>query len=312
MKIFRSLHELHELGQSLHLALGVFDGVHIGHQAVIQCALNAAKREGGVAGLLTFDPHPIEVMAPAKAPRALLATLEHKASFVESLGVDLLVSIQFDLELAVMKAEDFIAELLQAPVRTIAVGEDWRFGHLRKGDVELLERLSEQHLYRLEAVPPVIHDGERISSSRIRQAIHDGNLTEAKIMLGRAYSMRGKVTKGRQLGRDLGFPTANLSVGRRQCPPQGVWVVVVDINGDGDWHPGVANLGTRPTLQQEELILEVHLLDFVGDLYGKEIEVRFESHLRCEFSFDSLDELKLQIGDDVAQARKMLGDGLTR
>ncbi|MDX1679927.1 MAG: bifunctional riboflavin kinase/FAD synthetase [Akkermansiaceae bacterium] len=308
MQICRNLNELRAQDESLHLALGVFDGVHIGHQAVIARAMEAAKRDGGLAGLLTFDPHPIEVMAPAKAPRALLATLDHKVKFVESLGVDLVVPLHFDLEMAEMEADDFIAKLMEAPVKTVAVGEDWRFGHARKGDVDLLRKLSSKYGFQLEAVAPVMFDGDRISSTRIRQTIHDGNLCEASKMLGRCYSMCGEVVKGRQLGGDLGFPTANLVVGRRQCPPHGVWTVKAHIEGNGEWHPGVANLGTRPTVHGEDLLLEVHLLDFVGDLYGKEIEVRFELHLRSEIQFDSLGELKAQIEADVEEARECLED----
>ena len=305
MQICRRLEELQELDQPLHLALGVFDGVHLGHQAVIQSALDAAKEGGGLAGLLTFDPHPIEVMAPAKAPRALLATLNHKANFVESLGVELLVPIQFDLAFAEKEAADFIAELLKAPVKTIAVGEDWRFGHMRKGDIDLLGQLAPELGYQLEAVPPVMYEGDRISSTRIRQAVRDGNLKAAGEMLGRPYSMRAKVVEGKKLGRDFGFPTANLVVGRRQCPPNGVWTVIADVNGE--WLPGVANLGTRPSVEGDELLLEVHFLDFDDDLYGKEIEVRFEDYLRPEKAFASLDDLKAQIAADVEESRHKLG-----
>ena len=305
MQICRRLEELQELDQPLHLALGVFDGVHLGHQAVIQRALDAAKEDGGLAGLLTFDPHPIEVMAPAKAPRALLATLNHKANFVESLGVELLVPIQFDLAFAEKEAADFIAELLKAPVKTIAVGEDWRFGHMRKGDIDLLGQLAPELGYQLEAVPPVMYEGDRISSTRIRQAVRDGNLKAAGEMLGRPYSMRAKVVEGKKLGRDFGFPTANLVVGRRQCPPNGVWTVIADVNGE--WLPGVANLGTRPSVEGDELLLEVHFLDFDDDIYDEEIEVRFEDYLRPEKAFASLDDLKAQIAADVEESRHKLG-----
>lgn len=307
MQICRDLQELRKLDQPIHLALGVFDGVHIGHQAVIERALKAAEKVGGVAGLLTFDPHPIQVMAPAKAPTHLLAILEHKARFVESLGVDLLVPIHFDLGFAEREAQDFIAQLCEAPVKTIAVGEDWRFGHLRKGDVNLLGQLAAKHGYRLEAVAPVMHDGDRISSTRIRQAVHDGNLEDAQQMLGRPYSMRGEVVKGRQLGANIGFPTANIIVGHRQCPPLGVWLVQIALNSDksGDqWQEGIANLGVRPTVDGENLLLEVHLFDFVGDLYGQEIEVRFGDFMRPEMKFDSLDHLKGQIALDVEEARR--------
>lgn len=287
----------------MHLASGVFDGVHVGHQAVIERAVRAADQHGGTPGLLTFDPHPIQVMAPAKAPTHLLATLEHKARIVGELGIELLVPLRFDLELAGLSAEDFIGRLLEAPIATLAVGEDWRFGRQRQGDVALLRSLAGDKGFELEAVAPVMFEGDRISSTRIRQAIHDGNLKQAEAMLGRPYSIRGEVEHGRELGRELGFPTANLRVERRQCPPTGVWMVRADIDGSGPWRPGVANLGVRPTVEGLDTQLEVHLLDFSGDLYGREIEIRFERHLRPENTFASLDELRQQIALDVAEAR---------
>lgn len=299
----RTLQELAGVGEDLHLALGVFDGVHVGHQAVIARAVEAAKREGGLAGLLTFDPHPIEVMAPAKAPRSLLATLDHKARIVAGLGVDVLIPLAFDRELAELEAESFIGRLMAARVKTLAVGEDWRFGHHRKGDVDLLNALAAVHGYRLEAVAPVMFEGDRISSTRIRQAIRDGNLKVAREMLGRPYSMRGVVVEGRRLGRDLGFPTANVEVGRRQLPPAGVWVVKVRIGDEAVMHAGVANLGVRPTVDGATTVLEVHLLDYQGDLYGKEIEVVFGEYLRAEQAFSSVEELARQIALDVERAR---------
>ena len=176
MLIRHCLDELAALGEPLHLALGVFDGVHIGHQAVILRAVDAARREGGLAGLLTFDPHPIRVIAPAKAPTSLLATLDHKARIVRELGVGLFIPLHFDAAFAAMEASEFIRQLTAAPVRTIAVGEDWRFGHNRSGDVAFLASEAKQRGFRLEAVPPVMFEGDRISSTRIRQAIRDGNL----------------------------------------------------------------------------------------------------------------------------------------
>lgn len=299
------LEELSALGQPLHLALGVFDGMHAGHQAVIGRAVTAAKREGGLAGLLTFDPHPIRVIAPGKAPASLLETLDHKANLVSGLGVGLFIPLHFDAEMAAMEAADFIEQLTAAPVRTITVGEDWRFGHNRNGDVPFLRRESEKRGFRLEAVPPVMFDGDRISSTRIRQAIHDGNLDEAARMLGRPYSVNGRVTQGDQLGRTLGFPTANLATGNLQLPPCGVWVVRVTDDDGNRWN-GVANLGVRPTVGGDKRQLEVHLFDFSGDLYGRDLDVRFERHLRDEMKFPSLEALRLQIGNDVGAAREFL------
>lgn len=299
------LEDLPALGVPLHLALGVFDGVHIGHQAVIARAVEAAAREDGLAGVLTFDPHPIRVIAPGKAPTALLGTLAHKARVMEGLGMRLFIPLHFDIEFARMEASEFIEKLLAAPVKTIAVGEDWRFGHNRSGDVNFLQQEAARRGFNLEAVAPVMHDGERVSSTRIRQAIRDGNLRAAEQMLGRPYSVAGNVIKGKKLGRIIGFPTANLSTAEVQLPPDGVWAVRA-LLPDGRDLPGVANLGLRPTVGGDSRSLEVHLLDFSGDLYGHELEIRFEKHLRSEIKFPSIDALRIQIQRDVDDARKIL------
>lgn len=305
MLIRKKLEDLQALGVPLHLALGVFDGVHLGHQAVIARAVNAADRDGGLAGVLTFDPHPIRVIAPAKAPSALLETLEHKAQVMKRLGVQLLIPLHFDQELAAMEAAEFIAKLLNANVRTIAVGEDWRFGHHRSGDVTMLQNESAIHGFRLEAVPPVMHEGERISSTRIRQAIRDGNLVSAEQMLGRPFTVTGNVVEGKKLGRTIGFPTANLRTVDAQLPPSGVWVVRARLL-DGSDVGGVANIGVCPTIGGTTRSLEVHLLDFQGDLYGKNIEIQFLNYLRPEAKFPSLEALRLQIQSDTSTARENL------
>lgn len=305
MLIRKRLDELAALGQPLHLALGVFDGVHIGHQAVIARAVEAASRDGGLAGLLTFDPHPIRVIAPEKAPASLLATLNHKAEIVEELGLGLFIPLPFDTAFATMEASAFMAHLCAAPVRTIAVGEDWRFGHNRSGDIPFLRSQQETRRFQLEAVPPVMFEGDRISSTRIRQAIHDGNLNAAAKMLGRPYSINGTVVRGKQIGRTLGFPTANIPTGDIQLPPDGVWAVRATGPHGQSWH-GVANLGLRPTFNETERLLEVHLFDFSGDLYGEELEIRFEKHLRPEQKFPSLEALRQQIQTDSLAARTLL------
>ncbi len=309
MLIRNRLDELAALGEPLHLALGVFDGVHLGHQAVIARAVKAAKSEGGFAGLLTFDPHPIRVIAPNKAPASLLATLDHKARIVGELGIDLFIPLTFDAEFAKMEASEFIDRLTAAPIRTIAVGEDWRFGCKRSGDVPFLLREAEKRGFHLEAVPPVMYDGDRISSSRIRQAIRDGNLAAAAGMLGKPYSISGTVIHGDQLGRTIGFPTANLKTGDGQLPPDGVWMVRVS-DSDGQVRDGIANLGIRPTLGGTDRVLEVHLFEFTGDLYGGEIQVEFVKHLREEMKFNSLESLRQQIEKDVSHARHELRNGM--
>lgn len=301
-----SMDDLAVIGEPLHLALGVFDGVHIGHQAVIARAVDAARREGGLPGVLTFDPHPIRVCAPGKAPAALLETLEHKGQIVAALGVRLFVPLKFDANFAAIEAQEFIARLTAAPVRTLCVGEDWRFGHQRGGDVALLRQQAGRRGFQLEAVPPVMLDGERVSSTRVRQAIRDGNLAAAARMLGRPYAVSGIVTAGDQRGRTLDFPTANVATGELQLPPDGVWAVWAR-TADGRAHAAVANLGLRPTIGGKRRLLEAHLLDFAADLYGQRLEVTFVQHLRAELRFPSLDALREQIARDARAAREVLG-----
>lgn len=283
----------------LHLALGVFDGVHAGHREVIDRAVRAAREEGGESFVVTFSPHPIRVIAPSKAPGALLATLDEKAAVMSDLGVDGLLVIRFDENFAKMAAEEFVRKICAGDVRSISVGEDWRFGSKRLGDVEMLRRMGEELGFRLNAVSPVMWDGERISSTRIRQAIRDGNFDEVEQMLGRKYEVSGTVIEGKRLGGKIGFPTANLRLGDLQTPKDGVWAV----NVDGE-REGVANLGTRPTVGGTERLLEVYLFDFSGDLYGKEMRVGFEKFLRPEKKFGSVEELREQIGKDAAEARR--------
>jgi riboflavin kinase/FMN adenylyltransferase len=287
----------------LHVAIGVFDGLHVGHQAVLQRATDAARRDGGDVGLVSFDPHPIRVIAPNKAPVALLTPLAHKAVIAERLGVDVFVPLHFDSTMAALEADAFLDNLTTADIRTIAVGEDWRFGHNRSGDVHLLDREAGARGFSLQAVPPVMWDGDRISSTRIRQALHDGNLEDVARMLGRPWSIRGVVRRGQQIGRSLGFPTANLLPEDVQLPPHGVWIATVETT-DGSTHPAVANLGTRPTVDGSQLRLEIHLLDITRDLYDQPIEARFQHHLRPEKSFASLDELRSAIAADVAAAQR--------
>ncbi|NJR42217.1 MAG: riboflavin biosynthesis protein RibF [Akkermansiaceae bacterium] len=234
------------------------------------------------------------MIAPNKAPAALLETLNHKARTVAELGVQLFIPIHFDAAFSQIEAAEFIQRLTVAPIRTIAVGEDWRFGHNRSGDANFLRAEAVRRGFQLEAVAPVMHDGERISSTRIRQAIRDGNLSAAEQMLGRIYGVCGVVIEGKKLGRTIGFPTANLQTGDAQLPPDGVWAVQVRLP-DGTHQGGVANLGTRPTVNGTSKLLEVHLFDSCNDLYGKELEIGFRKHLRPECKFESIDSLKAQI-----------------
>lgn len=306
MHTIHSLDEMSSISQPLHLALGVFDGVHVGHQAVIKDAVDTAAQEGGVAGVLTFEPHPIRVLAPQKAPRRILASIQHKEDLLAALGVEVLIVIPFTESFAQQEACDFLEQMMGSTphLKTLAMGEDWKFGHQRGGDVQLLQQFGEKFGVTVKSAQSVMLDGERVSSTRIRQAIRDGNMDAVAAMLGREYTVLGTVIHGRQLGRTIGFPTANLRVYNEQLPPDGVWAVEVTLT-NGETYPGAGNLGMRPTVEGEggDRLLEVHLLDYEGDLYGHNMEVRFLEYVRGEKKFASLDELQAQIQKDVILCR---------
>jgi len=306
IKVFHQLEDLSLEKKPLHLALGVFDGVHVGHQKVIQNAVDAAKASGGVAGVLTFSPHPIQVLAPDRAPMRILASLQHKAILLEELGCEMMVVQKFSKEFAGSSAKGFIQSISDAcqNLQSLSVGEDWVFGKGREGSVVSLKEWGGVMGFQVFAAPPVMDAGERVSSTRIRQAIRDGNLESIAAMLGRPYMVMGEVLRGRQLARQLGFPTANIKVFNEQLPPDGVWEVKVRV--DGEWFSGVGNLGKRPTVENDvdaQRLLEVHLFDFNQDVYGKELGVRFIKYVREEMKFGSIEALKSQIEKDVQQVQ---------
>lgn len=308
LRTFRQFEELSSLPGPIHLAVGFFDGVHLGHQQVIRHAQSAAEADGGTPVVVTFDPHPVRVLRPQEAPRLLTST-RHKELILQRLGVAHLLEIEFTPEFAALSADQFV-HLLRShsqPLGSICVGEDWGFGRGRSGTVASLRLFGERDGFAVCAVEPVKVAGETVSSTRIRQAVEAGQFDIAKRLLGREYAVLGQVVTGRQMGRKLGFPTANLAVEAEQLPPVGVYAVWA--NSQDVLRPGVANLGFRPTVCEEarERTLEVHLFDFSGDLYGTEMEVRFAGRLREEMRLPSLDALKLQISEDCRQARLMLG-----
>jgi riboflavin kinase/FMN adenylyltransferase len=297
--------ELALLDQPMFLAMGVFDGIHRGHTEVIGEAIRMARGAGGLAGVVTFEPHPIRVLAADRAPGRLLASLDHKARVLADLGVDFLLAVDFTKEFSQTSAQVFLSNVLECgKVCGISVGQDWRFGRERMGDVAMLEREAAKRGFLFRALAPVLHEGKRISSTRIRAAIAAGDLMDAAAMLGRAYAVEGWVVKGQQMGRILGFPTANVALAEEQLPPDGVWAVRVRCGNER--MRGVANLGFRPTVDGTARVLEVHVFDFSGDLYGKWIECEFVVHLREERKFPSLDALREQIRMDRDAARDCL------
>ena len=306
MKLLRSVQELSSVTGPIHLAIGVFDGVHLGHQSVIKRAIEAAARAGDTSVVLTFHPHPVRVLRPEKAPRLLTST-QHKTVLIEQLGVDALLIQEFSLAFSRTPPRDFVMQLLTHAKRlqTICVGEGWSFGANRSGSVDLLRELAVSEGFTLDMVKPVIVDGDVVSSTRVREAVERGEMEQAAKLLGRPFTVLGTVTKGNHLGRQLGFPTANLRTHNEQFPPNGVYAVKAWYKAKE--YGGVVNIGIRPTLEQTkgERILEIHLFDFDQDIYGDEVEVSFLEYLRPEKKFDSLTQLKEQIGRDAAVAREI-------
>jgi riboflavin kinase/FMN adenylyltransferase len=307
MKILRSISELSEVSGPVTLSIGVFDGVHLGHQAVLQSAMGDAATSGATAVALTFDPHPARILRKELAPRLLTST-PHKARLIEALGMPYLLVVPFDEVFAAQPAEMFIRALAATchPLRKICVGEQWAFGHNRTGNVALLRKLGGELDFTVTETPAVAIEGGTISSTRIRNAVEQGDLDTARMLLGRDYTILGTVEHGDELGRRIGFPTANLRAHNEQFPPDGVYAVRVQI--DDAILPGVANVGYRPTVSGgiAERKLEVHIFDFEGDLYGRDIDVDFIAFLRGEKKFENLDALKVQIGVDAGSARQLL------
>ena len=306
LTVLHDIAELAAIERPVVLAIGVFDGVHRGHQLVIQQAQARAQERGAVMVLMTFDPHPMRVLRPGSAPK-LLCTAEHQQLILARQGVTHLLLCQFDEAFAKTSAEDFVQHLAAAcrGLDAVFVGETWRFGARRAGDITLLKRLGAQLGFEAFGVKPLALEDKVISSTLIRQAVERGDFVTARDLLGRDYTVLGTVIEGRKLARQLGFPTANLDVHNEQLPPAGVYAVRALI-GEA-WHYGVANLGHRPTVAEADaLSFEVHVFDFAADLYGQFIEVIFVQHLRNEQKFSGLEELKAQIAADSERARLLL------
>ena len=307
MEILRSIPELAHLTGPLFLAIGVFDGVHRGHQAVISTSAEHAKSANGTPVVVTFDPHPMKVLRPTEAPHLLTAT-QHKIRLIRQLGVQHLLVIKFDKAFAATAPEDFVQQLVMhsKPLREICVGHEWSFGKGRRGNLALLRKLGAQFDFEVVGIPAVtLGNGEPVSSTAIRHAVEAGDLAKAAEMLGHQYTILGTVVRGERLGKKIGFPTANLSAHSEQFPPNGVYFAQATL--DGVIYPGVVNLGHRPTVSsgKSERVLEIHLLDFDHEIYGKDVEVRFVRYLRPEQKFENLDALARQIEFDVQQARQL-------
>jgi riboflavin kinase/FMN adenylyltransferase len=310
MRVIRSLSEVPREPAGRALALGTFDGVHLGHRQVIGSALERAREHGLVATVVTFDPHPLEILRPDRPPR-LLTTIERKIELVSALGLDELVAIPFTEELSRQSAEEFCDQVLVATLgaRSVSVGANFHFGHNAAGDADLLRSRPE---FDTDVVELVAHEGEAISSSRIRALVDAGDVAAAARLLGAPYALGGTVKQGDGRGRELGLPTANLDVPAQQLLP-GTGIYAATATGEpleGEL-PAAVSVGVRPTFGGGELLVEAYLIDFEGDLYGRHLQLELLERLRDEERFDSPEGLVEQMKKDVADTRSIAARAAT-
>jgi len=305
MKIIHAANELKPGNRKVCLAIGFFDGVHLGHQQIIRQTIADAHQHDAIALVITFDRHPNTVVAPDQVP-PLIYSLPQKLRVIESLGVDTLLQIHFDEKFSSQTGENFIRRLARdlGKIQSLCVGAGFVFGHRRSGNVALLKKLGAELGFVVHDLAAVSLDRQIVSSTRIREAIRSGNLDAASQMLGRPYAIAGRVLEGDRIGQQLGFPTANLNVTGLALPPNGVYAAHATVCCET--HRAVLNIGHRPTLQNPtpQLRVEVHLFDFTGQIYGEEMEVTFAARLRDEKKFPSIEALREQIARDITEARR--------
>lgn len=305
MRVIHSARDLGAEGKAVCLAMGFFDGVHLGHQRIIKETIQAARTVSGMAVVLSFDRHPNTIVAPDRVP-LLIQSLPQKLKAISRYGPDATLLLHFDTAFSRQAADVFVRTLAHDLCRlhAIYVGSNFAFGHRRAGNLSLLFALGAECGFSAHGITPVMLDGAVVSSTNIRQSIAAGDFAQASAMLGRTYTLRAPVIRGDALGRQLGFPTANLDVTGLVLPPFGVYAARVIVGGSETVFRAVANIGVRPTLKQPvpQLRVEAHLLEFDGDLYGHEVELEFGEKLRDEKKFSSLAQLQQQIAEDVQQA----------
>lgn len=307
MEIARERLEIHcDLSRGSCVTIGNFDGVHKGHQKLIERTIHKARVRHMTGVVVSFCPHPLHVLVGPHTP-PFITVRDQKLDIIESLGVDLALLINFTRELANLSPEEFVKTYLVDWLNTkeLVVGYDYTFGKGRQGNFELLQKLGGVHGFEVERLDPVIINGAIVSSTRIRDMIRSGDVWDAKPLLGRFYVVRGQVVRGKNRGaRLLGFPTANLKLENEVNPATGVYAIWA-VHDDGII-PGVANIGYNPTFGNDEISIEAHLLDFSGDIYGHELEVHFVQRLRPEKKFSGVEELVARIQEDIALARHIL------
>lgn len=306
MLLIRGLHNLRAVHRDCVATIGNFDGVHLGHQAVLEALTGRARAAGLPSLVIIFEPQPMEFFCPDQAP-ARLTRLREKLEAIGSFGIDRVLLIRFDARFADMGAQEFVDRILveKLAIRHLYVGDDFRFGKGRVGDFDLLRTMGMATGFGVESLATVAEAGDRVSSTRIREALQQGDLANAERCLGRRYRICGHVAHGNKRGRTIGFPTMNVSLLRRSTPLRGVFAVQVLGLVEGAL-PGVANIGNRPTLAGDDrFLLEVHLFDFAAEVYGRHVEVDFVEYIREERKFESFDALREQIQRDAERAREI-------
>ena len=309
MKVFNHLDQISEPFNNAVITIGNFDGVHIGHQALFHEAIEKAEAIGGTSVAMTFEPHPLRVMKPNNHP-PLITLYEQKSELIERTGIDVLICVPFTREFAAQSAEQFVRDLLVRKIgmKAMVVGQDYSFGKNREGDLDLLKSYAPKYDFEVIVagwIKSARALAERISSTKIRELVTDGRMLQAEKMLGRNYQIRGEVVAGRDRGgKVLGIPTANITLHDELCPKTGIYAVTVEC--EGSQHRGVANIGYSPTFDDHVFTVEVHILDFNADLYGKKIRVNFIKRIRDEKKFSNISELIAQIKLDIAAAHEIL------
>ena len=291
------------------MTIGNFDGVHLGHRAVLQKLAEQGKKAGLPVMVMVFEPQPLEYFLRDNAP-ARLTRLQEKVNYLAKLPVDDLLIVRFDQAFADSDPEKFVKDVLidVLNVKHLVIGDDFHFGKARRGNFAMLKEMGERYGFTVEDTIPFLSNGHRVSSSLIRDALGEGDLATAELFLGRSYSVCGRVVHGEKRGRSIGFPTANIQMFRNNSPINGVFAVTLTGVGNSEIS-GVANVGIRPTFEGAPMVLlETHLLNFNQDIYGREVEVYFREKIRNEMRFKSLEELKKQIEKDVAEAQRILVD----
>lgn len=287
------------------VALGNFDGVHVGHQTILRAAIERARAAGGSALAVTFDPLPAKVLNPKRAPRLIL-TPEDKHELLRSFGLDGVIVLTFSAEFSMLSPEEFVREYLRRRIgaRIVVVGHSISFGHARAGNAEVMRRLGRESGFETAVIGPIECDGIVVSSTQVREMIAAGDMKRAAILLGRSHFLRGPVVHGRERGRTIGFPTANIQ-SRTEClPPDGVYATRIVM--EEGIYPSITNIGMRPTFAEPERTIEAHIFDFNRDIYGREVKLEIAERIRPERKFESAQALAAQIASDLQRAKEIL------